>query len=136
MFTTIEDKQALPLEVFLALPETNPAREYYHGIVTQKPMAKGKHSILQFELASAINQQTKPQKLAYALPELRCTFGSRSLVPDVSVFLWENIPRDADGKVLNNFAIAPDWLIEILSPDQNQTKSVISYQLSVISYQM
>jgi Uma2 family endonuclease len=67
---------------------------------------------------------------------LRCTFGSRSLVPDVSVFLWENIPRDGEGKVLNTFAIAPDWLIEILSPDQNQTKSVISYQLSVISYQM
>ena len=61
MFTTIEDKQSLSLEAFLALPETKPAREYYHGIVTQKPMAKGKHSILQFELASAINQQTKPQ---------------------------------------------------------------------------
>jgi Uma2 family endonuclease len=63
---------------------------------------------------------------------LRCTFGSRSLVPDVSVFLWKNIPRDAQGKVLNTFAcryadpcgIAPDWLIEILSPDQNQTKVV------------
>ncbi|TRT61300.1 MAG: Uma2 family endonuclease, partial [Microcystis sp. M_QC_C_20170808_M2Col] len=54
MFTTIEDKQSLSLEAFLALPETKPAREYYHGIVTQKPMPKGKHSILQFELASAI----------------------------------------------------------------------------------
>ncbi|CCI14329.1 conserved hypothetical protein [Microcystis aeruginosa PCC 9806] len=38
MFATIEDKQALSIEVFLALPETKPAREYYHGIVTQKPM--------------------------------------------------------------------------------------------------
>ncbi|MEY3555069.1 MAG: hypothetical protein RLZZ580_1123 [Cyanobacteriota bacterium] len=45
MFATIEDKHALSLEAFLALPETKPAREYYQGIVTQKPMAKGKHSI-------------------------------------------------------------------------------------------
>lgn len=121
MFATIEDKQVLSLEVFLALPETKPAREYYHGIVTQKPMPKGKHSILQFELASAINQQTKPQKLAYALPELRCTFAERSIVPDIAVIRWENLPRDLDGEMADQFLRYPDWIIEIMSPEQSVT---------------
>ena len=30
---------------------------------------------IQAELVSTINQITKPKKIAYALPELRCTFG-------------------------------------------------------------
>jgi len=29
-----------------------------------------------------------------------------------------------NGKVSNTFAIAPDWTIEILSPDQSQTKVI------------
>nr|WP_310484452.1 Uma2 family endonuclease [Chamaesiphon sp. VAR_48_metabat_403] len=41
-----------------------------------------------------------------------------------SLNLWERISRDADGKVANVFEIAPDWTIEILSPDQSQTKVV------------
>ena len=127
---------SLTLREFLQLPETKPSQEFIDGQIIPKPMPQGKHSTIQGDLVPAINASLKPQRIARAYPELRCTFGSRSLVPDVSVFLWENIPRDADGKVLNNFAIAPDWLIEILSPDQNQTKSVISYQLSVISYQL
>jgi Uma2 family endonuclease len=38
------------------------------------------------------------------------------------VFTWERIPRDENGEIANTFAIAPDWTIEILSPDQSQTK--------------
>lgn len=43
-------------------------------------------------------------------------------MPDIAVFLWQRIPRQENGKVANVFAIAPDWTIEILSPDQSQTK--------------
>jgi Uma2 family endonuclease len=43
-------------------------------------------------------------------------------VPNVSVFVWERIPLDQNGDVMNSFAIAPDWTIEILSPEQSQTK--------------
>ena len=32
--------------------------------------------------------------------------------------------RDQNGEVANTFSIPPDWTIEILSPDQNQTKVV------------
>ncbi|HEY9819668.1 MAG TPA: Uma2 family endonuclease, partial [Candidatus Sericytochromatia bacterium] len=35
---------------------------------------------------------------------------------------WERIPLDQNGDVANVFQAAPDWTIEILSPDQSQTK--------------
>jgi Uma2 family endonuclease len=112
----------ITLGEFLKLPETKPACEYIEGQVVQKPMPKGKHSILQGELVARINQVLKPQRIARAFPELRCTFGERSLVPDVAVLSWNDIPRDDRGEVANTFNLAPDWVIEILSPEQNQTK--------------
>lgn len=112
----------LTLEEFLQLPETKPASEYIDGQIVQKPMPQGKHSSIQGELLPAINAIVKPQRIGRAFPELRCTFGGRSIVPDIAVFVAERIPRDPDGTVANVFAIAPDWTIEILSPDQNQTK--------------
>jgi Uma2 family endonuclease len=114
----------LSLEAFLQLPETKPASEFIDGQIIQKPMPQGKHSTIQGDLTSAINAILKPPQIARAYPELRCTFGGRSIVPDVVVFNWKRIPRDDNGKVSNIFALAPDWTIEILSPDQNQTKVV------------
>ncbi len=122
------------LEEFLKLPETKPASEYIDGKIYQKPMPQGKHSTLQIELASAINQAGKAKKLAYAscsiastretratafraFTELRCTFAGRSIVPDIAVFEWQRIPVDEKGRIANRFEIAPDWIIEILSPD-------------------
>jgi Uma2 family endonuclease len=87
-------------------------------------MPQGEHSILQGSLVTAINQVGQPQKLAYAFPELRCTFGGRSLVPDISVFEWERIPRKANGRIANKFEIPPDWVIEILSPDQSANRVI------------
>ncbi|BDA67735.1 Protein of unknown function DUF820 [Rivularia sp. IAM M-261] len=112
----------LTLEEFLQLPETEPASEYIDGQIIQKPMPQGEHSTIQTELASTINIALKPQKIARAYTELRCTFGGRSVVPDISVFTWERIPRQPNGRVQNIFSIAPDWTIEILSPEQSQTK--------------
>jgi Uma2 family endonuclease len=107
------------LDAFLELPDTKPACEYIDGQIYQKPMPQGKHSTLQAEMVMAINQRAKPQKLAYAFPELRCTFAKRSIVPDIAVFEWKNIPFDADGEPLNKIQIPPDWMIEILSPAQS-----------------
>jgi Uma2 family endonuclease len=114
----------LSLDEFLKLPETKPASEFIDGQIFQKPMPQGKHSTVQLDLSANINQALKPQRIGRAYSELRCTFGGRSLVPDIAVFTWERIPRDANGEVANTFAIAPDWTIEILSPDQSQTKVV------------
>ncbi|MBD2104333.1 Uma2 family endonuclease [Leptolyngbya sp. FACHB-261] len=114
--------KALTLEEFLRLSETEPASEYIDGQIIQKPMPQGEHSAIQTELATAINSVLKPQRIARAFAELRCTFGGRSIVPDISVFTWARIPRKENGGVTNVFSAAPDWTIEILSPDQSQTK--------------
>lgn len=110
------------LAEFLQLPETKPASEYIDGQIIQKPMPQGKHSAIQGELVPAINAVVKPKQIARAFPELRCTFGERSIVPDIAVFCWNRIPREDNGNIANTFVLAPDWTIEILSPDQNQTK--------------
>ncbi|MEH2162091.1 MAG: Uma2 family endonuclease [Nostoc sp.] len=114
--------KSLSLEEFLKLPETKPASEYINGQITQKPMPQGKHSKLQGNLVTGINAVVESRKIALAFPELRCTFGGRSIVPDVTVFAWERIPIDERGDVANVFNTYPDWTIEILSPDQSQTK--------------
>ncbi|MGE5655202.1 MAG: Uma2 family endonuclease [Actinomycetota bacterium] len=112
----------LSLADFLKLPETQPASEYSDGQIYQKPMPKGKHSRLQTRLSTEINQVAEPNRLASAFTELRCTFGGRSIVPDISVFSWGRIPLDANGEIENEFEICPDWIIEILSPDQSLTR--------------
>ena len=114
--------KALTLAEFLESPETKPASEYINGQIIQKPMPQGKHSAIQGEFVSTINSIVKPQRIARAFPELRCTFGDRSIVPDIVVFTWERIPRDQNGEVSHTFSLAPDWTIEILSPDQSQTR--------------
>ncbi|NEO28637.1 MAG: Uma2 family endonuclease [Kamptonema sp. SIO4C4] len=110
------------LEDFLQLPDTKPAQEYINGQIIQKPMPQGDHSIIQGELTTALNAVLKQQRVARAFPELCCTFAGRAMVPDVSVYTWERIPRRENGEVALNFAIAPDWIIEILSPEQSYTK--------------
>ncbi|MGB7442665.1 MAG: Uma2 family endonuclease [Coleofasciculaceae cyanobacterium] len=114
----------LTLEQFLKLPETKPANQFINGCVYQKPMPQGKHSRLQLKFCDVVNQVAETAKIALAFPELRCTFGDRSIVPDVSVFLWQRIPFDTDGEVPNAFKMYPDWTIEILSPDQKSTKVI------------
>ncbi|MEA5498979.1 Uma2 family endonuclease [Limnoraphis robusta] len=114
--------KSITLDEFLQLEETEPASEYIDGEIIQKPMPQGEHSTIQGELIIAINAAVKPTKIARAFPELRCTFGEKSIVPDVAVFTWQRIPRKENGGVANKFLLAPDWIIEILSPDQSQTK--------------
>lgn len=115
-------EKTITLEEFLKQPETKPAREYINGQIIQKPMRQGKHSKLQGELVTVINQFVKNSKVAMAFPELRCTFDGSSVVPDVTVFAWERIPVEESGDIANVFPLPPDWMIEILSPDQSSTK--------------
>lgn len=124
MLTSIQSPSKISMEEFLLLPETKPASEYVDGQVYQKDIPQGKHSTLQFEFSSVINRIGKPQKLAYAFPELRCTFGGRSIVPDIAVFEWPHIPLNSQGEIQNRFKIVPNWTIEILSPDQNPTRVI------------
>ncbi|MEH2321791.1 Uma2 family endonuclease [Nostoc sp.] len=131
MTLSIQPTTALSVEEFLKLPETKPASEYFNGEVYQKPMPQGEHSTLQIELASAINQVAKLQKLAYAFPELRCTFEGRSIVPDIAVFEWQRIPLLPNGRITNKFETHPDWIIEILSPEQSPNRVISKIIFSI-----
>jgi Uma2 family endonuclease len=118
--------KTLTLAEFLTLPETDPASEYIDGKIIQKPMPKGSHSTIQGEGVAVINAMTKPQRIAWAFPELRCTFGGRSIVPDIAMFTWERIPIQDDGNIAENFNVFPDWSIEILSPEQSVTRVTLN----------
>ncbi len=124
MTMTFIGTKTITLEEFLKLPERKPANEYIDGEIIQKPMPKGRHSSLQSELCTNVNQTAKAQKIAYAFPELRCTFGGRSIVPDVAIFQWQHIPFSTEGQILDDFNLPPDWTIEILSPEQKPNKVI------------
>lgn len=115
--------QKLTLEEFLKLPnlETSPAWEYIAGNALQKQMPKFRHSILQKRLLETIND---PQNHYLTLPELRCTFGGRSIVPDIVVLSLNKIQLNKQGEPEDHFTQAPDWSIEILSPDQSTNRVI------------
>ena len=117
-------EKRLTLEEFLRLPERKPALEFEDGGVIQKPVPKGKHSRLQYALAELLNRFSMARKLACAFPELRATYGGRSYVPDVALYRWDRIPRDADGRVGDDFFEPPDLAVEIVSPRQGVTALV------------
>lgn len=120
----ITTKSRLSLDGFLRLPEEKPALEYEEGTVGQKVSPKGKHSILQTTLAQLVNAWAAPGKRAFAFTELRITLASRSYVPDISVFRWDRIARDASGQVADDFPNPPDLAVEIVSPEQSVTALV------------
>lgn len=115
--------QVLTLKDFLELPylEDSPAWEYVDGVAIQKPMPKTRHSILQKRLTAEVDIQTADYT---ALPELRCTFGGRSIVPDVAVIAWNRINLNEAGEPEDDFTKSPDWTIEILSPDQKANRLI------------
>lgn len=113
----------LTIEEFLELPyvEESPSWEYIDGVAIQKPMPKTRHSILQKRLSTEVDNHSE----AYtALPELRCTFAGRSVVPDIAVIAWDRIQVNEVGEPEDNFIEAPDWSIEILSPSQNVNRVI------------
>lgn len=101
------------LEAFLNQPnlEASPAWEFINGQAQQKPMPTLFHSRLQRNLVNAINRQTTDYE---AIQELRCIVPPLSPVPDITIVLSDRLPEE-DGPLQG----APDWLIEIRSPDQS-----------------
>jgi Uma2 family endonuclease len=102
-----------PLTEFLSLPniEASPAWELINGCAIQKPMPTLFHSRLQRNLVNYINLHSETLE---AVQEWRCIVPPFSPVPDISVVVRSRLPEE-DGP-LNG---APDWLIEIRSPDQS-----------------
>lgn len=101
------------LAEFLSLPniEASPAWELIDGRKIQKPMPTLFHSRLQRNLVNYINAHAEEVE---AIQEFRCLVPPYSPVPDISVVAVERLPKE-DGLLEG----APDWLIEIRSPDQS-----------------
>ncbi|MDF5718055.1 MAG: Uma2 family endonuclease [Rhizonema sp. NSF051] len=119
---TIAVPRTASLEEFLKLLDIDesPAWEYINGEVVQKPMGGGKHSLLQKRLIVAIDAASSKYE---ALPELRCSFGNLSIVPDIVVVATNQLPVDENGEIASTgIEFPPLWVIEILSPNQSQTK--------------
>lgn len=114
----------MTLDEFLALSEEEPALEFENGMVTQKVSPKGRHSRLQTWAVGQFNMRIESRKLGLAFTELRATFAGMSRVPDVSVYRWDRIPRDAQGRVADDFTEPPDIAIEIVSPGQSVNRLV------------
>ena len=111
--------QNLSLTDFLALPEEEPALEYFDGEVVQKPMPDGEHSRIQATFVRLIDNYAIPLRLAASFPELRGRYDDNSLVPDVAVYRWGRITRNAANWPAQRQAAVPDIAIEIQSPDQS-----------------
>lgn len=102
-----------PLAAFLQQPniEASPAWEFIHGHARQKAMLTLFHSRLQRNLVNAINDRTTAYE---AIQKLRCIVPPLSPVPDISVIKIERFTEE-DAPLQG----APDWIIEIRSPDQS-----------------
>lgn len=115
-----------PLDSFLLQPdiEGSPAWEFINGQSIQKPMPALFHSRIQRNLMNAINDQTDQYE---ALQEFRCIVPPLSPVPDICVIAVERLVE-----VNGPFVGSPDWIVEILSPEQStlKTQTKILHMLS------
>jgi Uma2 family endonuclease len=108
----------LSLKQFLRLPEAKPALEYIDGLVVQKVSPKRKHSVISSMFIARLITDARTRRQGFAYNEMRCTFDGRSLVPDISFVASGRIPKDARGDFVDDIFLAPDLVIEILSPGQ------------------
>ena len=114
--------QRLTLEEFLRLPEAEPPLEYWQGEVGQKVSPKGPHGALEYGFGERISLSTRPHRLFRVFTETRVIFGGISTVPDFVVYRRDRVPRDAAGRVAEDFTTPPDIAVEILSPGQSRQR--------------
>jgi Uma2 family endonuclease len=118
---SIAEQATLTLDEFLELPETKPASEFWDGHVRQKPMPMTMDSAIQggMIVKMTVAAESKKPRMGRALPELRCTFAGRSVIPDIAYVRRERLPLEPDGQLANRFLAAPDIVVEIVSPEQS-----------------
>jgi Uma2 family endonuclease len=117
-------RKTLTLEDFLQLPEQKPVLEYIDGRVRAKAVPQFKHSLLTLRITNHLNAFAEAAGLGLALPELRCTFEGRSIVPDVVFLLEAHIPEPPGDEMEGHSLRPPDIHVEIISPKQSVHDSV------------
>ncbi|MFN8526081.1 MAG: Uma2 family endonuclease [Chloroflexota bacterium] len=109
----------MTVEEVLALPDEKPAFELIEGVVSRKISPTGEHGGLQGEWFWPIESRIRGARLGRTFPETRLVLDGRVLVPDLMVYRWDRVPRDADGRLPSIFNTPPDLVVEISSPGQS-----------------
>ncbi|QDV33176.1 Uma2 family endonuclease [Tautonia plasticadhaerens] len=109
----------LALDEFLELPEIDrrPYLEYIDGRIVPKVSPQYKHGRLTKQFLYRLDGAAGHR--GEAIPELRCTFDGRSIIPDVAFMLREHVTFDSDGEPAGQVDRPPDLHIEIISPRQS-----------------
>ena len=111
-------RDAPTLGEFLSRPDIDrhPYLEYIDGRIVPKVSPQYRHGRLTKWFL--IRLDGAAGRLGEAIPELRCTFAGRSIIPDVAFMLREHVALDADGVPAVRVDRPPDIHIEIISPRQ------------------
>ena len=111
----------LSLEEFLRLPDIDeaPYVEYIDGRAETKAMPTAKHTLIEKGLTNRFAEFAEPEGLGLALFEVRHTFAGRSILPDISFSLAENVVLDPDGTPADEVVVPPAIHVEIISPGQS-----------------
>ena len=125
MSRAIQAIEESTLESFLKRPEIDehPYQEFVDGRIEAKVSPSFRHNVIAQDLVVVLNRFAAPRRLGLAVVELRCTFGGRSIVPDVVFLLKDHIIFDHRGELVDEVSRPPDVLVEILSPGQTLKKS-------------
>lgn len=110
--------QRMTLMEFLRLPEVEPARELYRGVVSQKVAAKGPHGAIQFELGRRIANAGEAGEPVRVFTETRISIGEESFVPDLIAYRESRVPADDHNEIPDDFFEPPDLAVEVMSPGQ------------------
>jgi hypothetical protein len=101
--------KSIALDEFLQRPETKPASDYIDA--TDHPKTHAPGPTQPDSGRTGHRHQCSDESESDCLgvfPELRCTFGGRSIVPDVAVFQWERLPVN-EGDLYTSRTIAPSF---------------------------
>jgi Uma2 family endonuclease len=117
-------REGLTLADFEALPEQKPALEYYRGKVTQKVSPQPEHGALHYSVVTLLTERLGSKRHGRIFIETRIVFGDASLVPDVSFYRRERIPRSGPGRIGGRGEQPPNLVVEILSPGQSLAEQI------------
>ena len=114
------------LSDFLAMEETKPYRELIDGEVVEKSMPTQSHSDVVLALSHSLMNHLRGAGLGKLFTELRCWYGpeDRVYLPDLCLFRANNLPPPGQNPV----EVVPDFVIEVLSPDDRATRVIEKVQ--------
>jgi Uma2 family endonuclease len=108
----------MTLAEFMRLPEVKPARELWHGVVSQKAYGDMPHGALQIGTGMRIDGAGENGGRLRIFTETRVLFEVDTLVPGLIAYRENRVPSTDDGELPLYSDVLPDLAVEIASPGQ------------------